>query len=116
MSPSVILRLEGAAIALLSLAFVWSSGPSVLFAVVALAAPDLSIAAYLIGRRAGAIAYNLAHSTIGPLALGAVGMFTGERTLVELGLLWLAHVGIDRALGFGLKGTSFRDTHLGPLD
>jgi hypothetical protein len=32
---------------------------------------------------------------------------------VQLGLIWLAHVGADRLLGYGLKyPTGFRDTHL----
>jgi hypothetical protein len=32
---------------------------------------------------------------------------------VELALVWLVHVGADRALGYGLKyPTRFEDTHL----
>jgi hypothetical protein len=32
---------------------------------------------------------------------------------VQVGLIWLAHIGIDRAIGYGLKHpTGFKDTHL----
>jgi hypothetical protein len=32
---------------------------------------------------------------------------------VQIGLIWLAHIGIDRAPGYGLKYPSaFTDTHL----
>ena len=32
---------------------------------------------------------------------------------LAVGLVWLAHIGIDRALGYGLKyPTHFEDTHL----
>jgi hypothetical protein len=77
-------------------------------------APDLTFAAYLLGPRCGAAAYNAVHSTIGPLILGGVGLFLGSGPLVMAALIGLAHVGFDRMLGYGLKyGTGFGDTHLG---
>jgi hypothetical protein len=76
-------------------------------------APDLSIFAYLGGPKFGAAAYNALHTTIFPLALSALGLATPTPALA-LGLIWLAHIGFDRALGYGLKSASgFRDTHLG---
>lgn len=112
-----ILRAEGLVFALVSGALLWQSGPSLATVVIALVAPDLTIAAYLLGPRVGAMAYNAAHTTIGPIALGGAGLFAGSRETVEVGLLWLLHIGADRALGFGLKRvTSFDDTHLGGGD
>jgi hypothetical protein len=33
---------------------------------------------------------------------------------VQLALIWSAHIGIDRLLGYGLKyPTAFKETHLG---
>lgn len=62
------------------------------------------------------MAYNAAHSTIGPIASLAAGYFTHQMPVLALGLIWLAHVGFDRALGYGLKyGTAFGDTHLGRI-
>ena len=32
---------------------------------------------------------------------------------IKLGLIWLAHIGMDRAIGYGLKyPTNHKDTHL----
>jgi len=78
--------------------------------------PDVALAAYLAGPRVGAVAYNAAHSYIGPALLAAVGLGLGGlgSPLVLGALIWVAHVGFDRALGYGLKHASgFRDTHLG---
>lgn len=62
----------------------------------------------------GALAYNAAHTTTTYLALAGFGVLTHTPVAVLLGLIGLAHVGLDRALGFGLKyGTAFGDTHLG---
>jgi Domain of unknown function (DUF4260) len=49
----------------------------------------------------------------GPIGLAVGGAISGERLLTQLGLIWLAHIGADRLLGYGLKyPTSFKDTHL----
>ncbi len=62
------------------------------------------------------ISYNTAHSTIGPIAVAGLGLLTGWDGLAAVGLIWAAHVGFDRALGFGLKyPTAFGDTHLGAI-
>ena len=78
--------------------------------------PDLSFAAYLIGPRIGAIAYNAAHTYLAPVALMTLG-FAGEGPLVlSIAMIWLAHIGIDRALGYGLKyPAGFGFTHLGRI-
>lgn len=77
--------------------------------------PDLSFLAYLGGPRVGAAAYNALHTTIFPLALSALGLATASPALA-LGLIWLAHIGADRALGYGLKlGSGFGETHLGAI-
>jgi hypothetical protein len=78
--------------------------------------PDLSFLGYLAGPRAGAIAYNAAHSYIGPVALLAAGLLGEMPALLALGLIWCAHIGFDRALGYGLQyGGEFGATHLGRI-
>jgi len=112
----VVLRLEGLvllAIALLLYGRVHASWW--LFAGLFLL-PDISFTGYLCGPRIGALAYNAAHSTIGPLMLAALALVYPSLHLVPIALIWLAHVGFDRALGYGLKMASgFRDTHLGRI-
>ena len=75
--------------------------------------PDLSFLAYLAGAKAGAAAYNAAHSSVGGIGLIAIGIVFAAPAFVTAGLVWTAHVGFDRALGYGLKYPSgFKDTHL----
>ena len=111
-----ILRAEGAALAAAAIAgFAWTGSSWWLFAALILV-PDIAIAGYLAGPRLGALAYNLAHATIGPLALAVLGLAGGWRLALPVALVWLAHIGIDRALGYGLKEASgFKDTHLGRI-
>jgi len=115
-TPRAILRLEGAALALSAVFFFWHSHGSWLLFAVLILAPDLSFFAYLISPPIGAIAYNLVHSTIGPLVLLAAAVWFGCPRGESIALIWLTHVGIDRALGYGLKyQTAFGDTHLGHI-
>ena len=78
--------------------------------------PDVSLLGYLAGARTGAMLYNAAHSYLGPAALIALGALAAQPVALALGLVWLAHIGFDRLLGYGLKyGSSFGATHLGQL-
>ena len=112
-TPRLLLRLEGLALAAGSLAVYVHLDYSVLALVGLLVAVDLSLLGYLAGPRVGATTYNLAHTVVLPIALGAAGILAGAPTLTQVALAWLAHIGVDRALGLGLKYPGdFRDTHL----
>ncbi|MDB6176109.1 DUF4260 domain-containing protein [Paracoccus sp. Z330] len=79
----------------------------------ALLAPDLSMTGYLAGPRIGAMIYNLFHLYAGGMGLALAGLLLGQPAVIAAGAFWLAHVGADRALGIGLKGTGgFYDHHL----
>lgn len=114
--PRHILRLEG--LSLLAgacwmfqvLHLSWS-----FFAILFLA-PDLSMLGYLVNPKIGAAFYNAAHTTLlyGPLA--AIGYLSGSSLFLAAGLIGLAHIGLDRLLGYGLKyPAGFGYTHLGPM-
>ncbi len=76
--------------------------------------PDLSMLGYVAGPRVGAASYNAGHHLIGPALVGLVGWATGSALALAVAAIWVAHVGMDRALGYGLKyPTRFTDTHLG---
>jgi Domain of unknown function (DUF4260) len=78
--------------------------------------PDIALLGYLVSARIGAIAYNLTHSYLGALALLAWGVMAAQPLVLSLALIWIAHIGFDRALGFGLKySEGFAFTHLGQL-
>lgn len=79
-------------------------------------APDISLLGYLAGPKVGAVSYNVAHSYIGAVACLVAGFVLPAPALVCTGIIWCAHIGFDRALGYGLKySTGFGFTHLGRL-
>jgi len=115
-APRALLRLEGAALLAAAVgAYSAYQGSWLLFALLFLA-PDLSFAAYAASARVGALFYNALHSTLAPLALLAAALALGEPLPRDIALIWIAHVGFDRAMGYGLKySTAFGDTHLGKV-
>jgi len=114
LAPIPLQRLEGLALlAASSILFAWS-GQSWWWFGLLLLAPDLFMVGYLGGPRLGAATYNFGHAMIWPLALLTTGIVGDRRGLVAVGSIWLAHIGMDRALGYGLKHSdSFQNTHLG---
>ncbi len=111
--PRVLLRLEGGVLAAAALVVYLHLDYSVLALIALLVSVDLSLLGFLAGPRVGTLTYNVAHTTAFPLALGAIGVLADGGVAVQVALAWLAHIGIDRALGLGLKYPSgFKDTHL----
>ena len=111
--PAAMLRVEGATMLAGSVLLYWTGGGSWWLFALLLLAPDLSMLGYLAGSRVGAFAYNAFHSYPLPAALGLVGLFVGAPLAVSVALVWFAHIGMDRLLGYGLKyPTGFKDTHL----
>lgn len=111
-----LLRLEGLTLFLgmVLLYAVWG-GSWLVFGLLFLA-PDLSFLAYLAGPRAGALVYNAAHSYLAPVALMTAGFALSSPLPLSVAMIWLAHIGIDRALGYGLKyAAGFGFTHLGRI-
>ena len=113
-APQTLLRLEGLAVlALTVFAYSQIGAGWALFAILFLV-PDLSMLGYLAGPRAGAILYNLGHSYLLPAAIGAVGLAIGTPLLTSVALIWVAHIGFDRMVGYGFKySDAFKHTHLG---
>ena len=115
--PRRILRSEGVVLGAAALAGYftgldepWWLVPLLLFV------PDAFMVGYARSNRVGAWLYNLAHSTPAPAILGLVATLAGRPLSQGVALVWLAHIGMDRALGYGLKYESgFRDTHLGRI-
>jgi Domain of unknown function (DUF4260) len=115
-TPRALLRIEGACILAIAIVLYWRLGESWwLFAILFLA-PDLSFLGYLAGPRVGAIAYNLLHTITGPILLALAALSVPYEPAMAIALIWLAHCGFDRALGYGLKyEAGFGFTHLGRI-
>jgi hypothetical protein len=101
--PRLLLHLEGAAVLIAAVAayalldFGWGT-----FALLFLA-PDLALVPYILNRRIGSLVYNLLHTTIFPLILATYGLISGSDPALRVALIWFAHIGMDRMVGYGLK-------------
>ena len=112
----LIIRLEWAVVAVAAIVFYASTGASWWLFAALILAPDLSMFGYLGGPRFGAIAYNALHILIVPVLLLLAGHLSGDAAAIAVALIWIGHIAIDRALGYGLKlSTGFQDTHLGRI-
>jgi hypothetical protein len=116
LAVDIILRAEAVAIGLAGVAlYLVNDGPAI-WLLPLLLVPDLSAIGYLAGPRIGAITYNAGHNLVLALGLLALGVWLAVTLVTLAGAVLLAHVGFDRALGYGLKlPTDFRDTHLGRI-
>lgn len=110
------LQAEGAAFLAAGLAgFLWLGLPWYTFLLL-LVVPDVSMIGYVVSPRVGAITYNLGHSQVTGLAVAGIGLATGFVPVTAAGAILIAHSGMDRLMGYGLKSpTSFQDTHLGRI-
>jgi hypothetical protein len=112
----MILRIEGLAVLAATMIMYGKSGFGWGTFALFFLAPDVSFLGYLAGSRVGAIAYNAAHSYIGALACFGSGLVLVAPALEVAGLIWCAHIGFDRAMGYGLKyAAGFAFTHLGRI-
>ncbi|KRQ07578.1 DUF4260 domain-containing protein [Bradyrhizobium manausense] len=111
-----LLRLEGLALfAAMTVLYATWGGSWWVYALLFLV-PDLSFLAYLVDAKFGALVYNAAHSYMAPVALMTLGFGLAAPLTLSIALIWLAHIGIDRALGYGLKySAGFGFTHLGRI-
>lgn len=111
-----VLRLEGLCLLVASVACYAKFGAGWGLFAACFLIPDVSFLGYLAGPRWGAIAYNAAHSTIGAIGCLCMGVLMPPSPLLTVGLIWCAHIGFDRALGYGLKySQGFTWTHLGRI-
>ena len=112
-SPKALLHFEGAIVLVGGVLAYWHVGGNWLLFAVLLFAPDVGMLGYLANPRIGAAIYNLFHLLLWPAVLIFTGWFAGEPLALQVGLIWLCHLGLDHLAGYGFKyPTEFKDTHL----
>lgn len=113
---ATLLRLEGLAVAAITVILYAKAGASWwLFAALWLV-PDLSMLGYLVNARIGALCYNTVHTYLLPVALAAGALLLHKTAPLPYLLLWCNHIGVDRLCGYGLKySAGFGFTHLSRL-
>jgi hypothetical protein len=114
--PAILLRLEGLALFTGAVTVYAYLGHSWWLFALLLLAPDLGALGYVHSLRLGSLTYNAVHTTSLPLLLGVACLLLGQPLGVQLALIWLAHIGMDRTVGYGLKySDAFKHTHLGEV-
>ena len=110
------LRLEGLAVLAAGLVGFLALGLPWYAFVLLLLVPDLTAIGYLRGPRIGAIVYNVGHDLLTGVAIAGAGLALGSVPVMAVGAILVAHSGMDRLAGYGLKlPSSFQDTHLGRI-
>jgi hypothetical protein len=111
---TTLLRLEGLVVFVGAIAaYALLGGNWWLFALLLLT-PDFAMLGALRGPVLGARMYNAAHTYAVPAVLGALAWFAGAPWFVPFALIWVAHIGMDRAVGYGFKYPGLdHHTHLG---
>jgi hypothetical protein len=109
----ILLHIEGMAVLALCLYLYGSLQFSWLLFLFLLFLPDISMVGYAFNHKTGAKVYNVFHTYSLSILLVIAGVFLSNSTILAIGLIWTAHIGMDRMLGYGLKyPTNFKDTHL----
>ena len=79
-----------------------------------LIAPDISCIGYVAGNKAGAVCYNLFHHKGVAIAIFLAGFILKNEWLQVIGIVLFGHSSMDRMFGYGLKlNEGFKYTHLG---
>jgi hypothetical protein len=111
--PKILLHIEGLVVLVAAGALYRELGASWVWFAVLFLAPDLFMFGYLFGKKIGARVYNIAHTYVAPFLLWWIVYFANQPSMYPICLIWVAHIGFDRFLGYGLKyDTDFKDTHL----
>lgn len=112
----VFQRLEGFTLFVVSFLLWISLDLNILIFFLSILLIDVFMIGYLVNDKLGAYFYNVGHSIAIPLVVGFAGYYNNSRSLIASSLIWFAHIGMDRAFGYGLKLESgFKDTHLGRI-
>ena len=101
--PRVWLRAEGVAVLAAGAGLYLHLGGALIWLVPLILALDISMVGYLVGPRPGALIYNLAHNWAAGVAVLALAWWLGSPATGLIGAILVAHTGMDRAAGYGLK-------------
>lgn len=114
--PRFFLRLEGVVLFFASLVLFSSTHQHWWWVPALLLVPDLFMAGYARSTNLGALIYNVGHTYLLPAFVALYGWHLDRPLVLAIGLIWLAHIGMDRFAGYGLKyDDDFKHTHLGSM-
>jgi len=108
-----LIKLEGFIVLASASYFYFSHGYHWGMFLLLLLAPDVFMIGYAGNNKIGAYLYNFAHTYTTPLVILLAGNLMSVNSLMMISIIWIAHIGMDRMLGYGLKYPSgFKNTHI----
>ncbi|UXU25415.1 DUF4260 domain-containing protein [Staphylococcus aureus] len=98
-----IIRLENACvfISVVSVYFIFDF--SLLIFLLFLLVPDISMVGYAVNKDTGSKVYNLGHTYVLPIIITLLYLVTNEEKILQISLIWLAYISMDRTIVYGLK-------------
>ncbi|HHQ5112497.1 TPA: DUF4260 domain-containing protein [Staphylococcus aureus] len=100
-----LIRLENAFVFIIAVIVYFMFGFSLWLFLIFLLVPDISMLGYLYNNKIGSYIYNIGHSYIIPILITLLYLAMGVDLLLGIALIWLAHIAMDRTIGYGLKYT-----------
>ena len=75
--------------------------------------PDLGMLGYVVNSTIGAWLYNFVHSYALAIIIMVAGYALGMDSIISIGLILMAHIGMDQVFGYGYKypDAEFSETH-----
>ncbi len=112
--PKLFSHLNGLALFIGSVvAFGVVSGDWLAF-ILLLLVPDLFMLGYMANTKIGAWIYNFGHSYVLAIPVIVVGVALDHNTILSIGIILMAHIGMDQVAGYGYKygDAEFSHTHM----
>jgi len=110
--PRTFMHVDGLALLAGSLVFYANLNFNWVTFALLLFTPDLPLILYGVNKQMASIAYNLVHSLVFPILLLVTSHFADNIVGIQLSLIWLAHIGMDRVFGYGFKYLGrMKETH-----
>ena len=101
----ILIRLENAFVFITAVIIYFMFDFSLWLFLILLLVPDISMLGYLYNNKIGSYIYNIGHSYIIPILITLLYLAMGVNSLLGIALIWLAHISMDRTIGYGLKYT-----------
>jgi hypothetical protein len=89
------------------------SGEWVAF-ILLLLVPDIAMLGYVLNSKVGAWVYNIGHSYGLAVVMMLAGFALEQTTIVSVGIILMAHIGMDQMVGYGYKyaDAEFSESHM----
>ena len=98
-----LIKLENAFIFIIIIAVYFKLEFSIRLFLLLLLVPDIFMLGYVLDKKLGSYIYNIGHSYVIPILLTLLYLLLRKNIFLQISLIWLAHISMDRSIGYGLK-------------